>query len=177
MEQAAELRSKIEEQVQSVELEIADLGERAKTAPDAGEFRKQESNARARLAEMRKQIQDLDRQDAEREKLLATRQAHRDQLDAERKAEQTALAAMEARLRDARGETGFRGERLKMIDPGIVPGAAVFAQPAAECGGRAACGPGAADPVLHAGNEFSAADGAAAVRAAAAFRAVAKARG
>ena len=63
----------------------------------------------------------MDRQGAEREKLLATRQAHRDQLDAERKAGQAALAAMEARLRDARGETGFRGERLKIIDPGIVP--------------------------------------------------------
>ena len=121
MEQAAELRSKIEEQVQSVELEIADLTERAKTAADPGELRKQESNARARLAQMRKQIQDLERQGAEREKLLATRQAHRDQLDAERKAGQAALAAMETRLRDARGETGFRGERLKIIDPGIVP--------------------------------------------------------
>ncbi len=121
MEQAGELRSKIEEQVQSAELELADLSEHAKSVPDAGEWRKQESNARARLAEMRKQIQDLDRQGAEREKLLATRQAHRDQLDAERKAGQAALAAMEARLRDARGETGFRGERLKIIDPGIVP--------------------------------------------------------
>jgi len=121
MEQAADLRSKIEEQVQSVGLEIADLTERAKTAADAGELGKQESNARARLVEMRKQIQDLERQGAEREKLLSTRQAHRDQLDAERKAGQAALAAMEARLRDARGETGFRGERLKVIDPGIVP--------------------------------------------------------
>jgi uncharacterized protein involved in exopolysaccharide biosynthesis len=122
MEQAADLRSKIEEQAQSVELEIADLAERSKTAAgDAGELRKQESNARARLVEMRKQIQDLDRQGAEREKLLATRQAHRDQLDAEREAGQKALAAMETRLRDARGETGFRGERLKIIDPGIVP--------------------------------------------------------
>jgi uncharacterized protein involved in exopolysaccharide biosynthesis len=114
MEQAGELRSKIEEQAQSAELEIADLG-------DAAEWRKQESSARARLAELRKQIQDLDRRGAEREKLLATRQAHRDQLDAERKAGQAALAAVEARLRDARGETGFRGERLKIIDPGIVP--------------------------------------------------------
>jgi uncharacterized protein involved in exopolysaccharide biosynthesis len=121
MDQAAELRSKIEEQVQSVELEIADIAERAKSAADTGEMRKQESNARGRLAEMRKQIQDLERQGAEREKLLATRQAHRDQLDAERKAGQAALAAVEARLRDARGETGFRGERLKIIDPGIVP--------------------------------------------------------
>jgi uncharacterized protein involved in exopolysaccharide biosynthesis len=114
MEQAGELRSKIEEQVQSAELELADLG-------DAAEWRKQESSARSRLAELRKQIQDLDRRGAEREKLLATRQAHRDQLDAERKAGQAALAAVEARLRDARGETGFRGERLKIIDPGIVP--------------------------------------------------------
>ncbi len=121
MSQASELRSKIDEQVQSAELEIADLTERAKTAADPGEWRKQESDARARLAEMRKQIQDLDRQIAEREKLLATRQAHRDQLDAERKAGQAALAAIEARLRDARGETGYRGERLKIIDPGIVP--------------------------------------------------------
>ncbi len=121
MEQAGEFRSKIEEQVQSAELELADLGEQAKRAPDAAEWRKQESSARARLAELRKQLQDVDRQGAEREKLLATRQAHRDQLDAERKAGQAALAAVEARLRDARGETGFRGERLKIIDPGIVP--------------------------------------------------------
>jgi len=115
------LRSKIEEQVQSVELEIADVAERAKNAADAGEMRQQESSARARLTEMRRQIQGLDRQGAERERLLATRQAHRDQLDAELKAGQETLAAMEKRLREARGETGFRGERLKMIDPGIVP--------------------------------------------------------
>ena len=114
MEQSAELRSKVEEQVQSAQLELADLG-------NAAESRTQEMSARARLAELRKQLQDVDRQAAQREKLLATRQAHRDQLDAERKAAQAALAAVETRLRDARGETGFRGERLKIIDPGIVP--------------------------------------------------------
>ncbi len=121
MEQAADLRSKIEEQVQMVELDIADLTERTKTGPDPAEYRKQESNARARLVELRQQLQGLDRQEAERERLLATRQAHRDQLDAERKAGQTALAGVETRLRDTRSETGFRGERLKVIDPGIVP--------------------------------------------------------
>lgn len=50
MEQAADLQSKVEEQVQGVQLEIADLTERAKTAVDAAELRKQESEARARLA-------------------------------------------------------------------------------------------------------------------------------
>lgn len=121
MEEAADSRAKLEEQARSVELEIADINDRAKTSSAPGEMKQQESNARARLAEMRKQLQDLERQSAEREKLLATRQAHRDQLDAERKAAQGSLAAIENRLREARGETGFRGERLKIIDPGIVP--------------------------------------------------------
>src|SRR5205823_12075864 len=58
---------------------------------------------------------------AAREKQLATRLAHRDKLEAERKAAQAQLAAMDTRLREARGESGFRGERLKIIDPGIVP--------------------------------------------------------
>ena len=63
----------------------------------------------------------LDRQDAEREKLLAARTAHRDRLEAERKAQQTALTAIDSRLTQARGDAGFRGERLRIIDPGIVP--------------------------------------------------------
>jgi capsule polysaccharide export protein KpsE/RkpR len=123
LEQAAESRSKLAEQMQSVELEIADVGERLKqaTAAEQVEMRKEESNARVRLAEVRKQVQDFDRQNAEREKLLATRHAHRDKAEAERKEAQTALVAVETRLREARGESGYRGERLKIIDPGIVP--------------------------------------------------------
>ena len=41
--------------------------------------------------------------------------------EAERKAAQAGLAAVEARLRDARADAGYRGERLKVVDPGIVP--------------------------------------------------------
>jgi uncharacterized protein involved in exopolysaccharide biosynthesis len=122
MEQDNELASHVQQQLQSVELEVADIGERAKQdAPNAAELRREDSNARVRLSEMRRQLQDLERRTAEREKLLATRQAHRDKLDAARKADQTALLAIETRLREARGESGFRGERLRVIDPGIVP--------------------------------------------------------
>lgn len=123
MESAAELRATLQQQVISAELEIADAAEREKRSAgeDLTEIRKQASNAHARLDEMRKQLQTLDRQNAEREKLLATRLAHRDKLDAERKAGQTALAGIETRLREARGDTGYRGERLRIIDPGIVP--------------------------------------------------------
>ena len=82
---------------------------------------KEVSNARARLTEMRRHLTDLNTQMAESEKLLGERQAHRDRLEANRNANQTALAAVEGRLRDARNERGVRGERLQVIDPGIVP--------------------------------------------------------
>jgi uncharacterized protein involved in exopolysaccharide biosynthesis len=123
LEQASELRSGVQEKAQSVELEIADAGERLKqaSAAELERIRKQDSNARARLEQMRRQIQTLDAQNAEREKQLGRRQAHRDKLEAERKAAQAQLTAMDTRLREARGEAGFRGERLKIVDPGIVP--------------------------------------------------------
>jgi uncharacterized protein involved in exopolysaccharide biosynthesis len=98
-ENAAFLRSTIEQQ--AIEAEVAAAHDRA--------------------AELRKQLQAMDRQSAEREKTLAARQAHRDRLDAERKAAQTALISAETRLREARGESGYRGERLRVVDPGIVP--------------------------------------------------------
>jgi uncharacterized protein involved in exopolysaccharide biosynthesis len=123
LEQSADTRAKMQEQIRSVELEIADVGERLKQAGAAeqAELRKEASNARARLTEMHKQLQDSDRQNAARERLLATRHTHRDQIESERKARLTALEAIDNRLREARGESGYRGERLKVIDPGIVP--------------------------------------------------------
>lgn len=122
MESAAETRTGIEQQIQNTELEIADAVEREKQGgSNIDEIRKQASSARVRLEEMRKQVQALDRQASEREKLLSTRLAHRDQLEAERKAGTTALAAIETRLREARGDAGHHGERLRVVDPGIVP--------------------------------------------------------
>jgi len=123
MKSAAELRASLEQQVLSVEQEIADAAEREKqaTPSELAEIRKEAGNARARLDEMRKQLQAIDRQGAERDKLLAMRMARKDQLDSDRKAGQAALSAIQTRLREARGDAGYRGERLRVIDPGIVP--------------------------------------------------------
>ena len=123
LSQTAYLRANIEEQEKSVELELADLAERAGQAAgaDLAEIRKQESNARVRRQQMQKQLQELDRRNAGRERELSLRTAHRDQMDAERKVVQDELTAIETKLREARSEAGFRGERLRVIDPGIVP--------------------------------------------------------
>jgi len=123
LSQTSELRYAIQQQAQSVELEIADTAERAKqaSASELAELRKEESNARARLLELEKQLQELDRRNAQREKELALRMARRDKAESDRKVAQAELTAIETRLQQARGDTGFRGERLKVIDPGIVP--------------------------------------------------------
>jgi polysaccharide biosynthesis transport protein len=119
---AAELRSSLQKQMLDTQLEMADANQRQKEgAVEQSEARKEAANASARIDEIRKQIQDLDRESKEREKLLAARLAHRDKLEADRKAAQASLTALETRLREARGEAGYRGERLRVIDPGIVP--------------------------------------------------------
>jgi len=121
IEESGSERSTLQEQMESAEVEIAGLEDRMKAGDQGGEMAKEVSNARARLAEMRRQLADLNAQTNEREKVLGERQAHRDQLAADRGANQAALASVEGRLREARSERGFRGERLQVIDPGIVP--------------------------------------------------------
>jgi uncharacterized protein involved in exopolysaccharide biosynthesis len=122
-ENSTALQSTLEEQLSNVELEIADAAERAQkaTAGDAEEIRRQESSARARRDQIRGQLNTLKRESIEREKLLGLRMAHRQRLETERKAAQAQLAAAETQLREARGGAAYRGERLKIIDPGIVP--------------------------------------------------------
>jgi uncharacterized protein involved in exopolysaccharide biosynthesis len=123
LKSAADLRSNLLQQILSEEQEIADGAEREQhaTPSELTEIRKESGNARARMDEARKQVQALDRQSDGWEKQLAARGARKDTLDADRKAAQAALGALQARLRDARSDAGYRGERLRIIDPGIVP--------------------------------------------------------
>jgi capsule polysaccharide export protein KpsE/RkpR len=121
-ENAAALRANLEQQLSNIDLEIADAIERVRAGgSDAGQAKIEEGNARARREQLRAQVETLNRQSLEREKLLAVRLAHRDRVEAERKAGQAQLAAVETQLREARGAAPYRGERLKIIDPGIVP--------------------------------------------------------
>jgi uncharacterized protein involved in exopolysaccharide biosynthesis len=121
--EAGELRGRLAEQIASARLEIVDAGdrERQSSPSEADLLRKEQSNARTRLDELQREIDNLDRQVDEKEKLLAQRLARREQLEAERKSDQAALTAVETRLRDTRNDLSYRGERLTVIDTGVVP--------------------------------------------------------
>ncbi len=123
IESSSELRSKLFEQILDAQSAIAEAAAREKQAPasELPQIRTEANDARARKDELARQVESLDKQAAEREKLLGSRTAHRDRLEAERKAAQAAFSAIEIRLTQARGDAGYRGERLKIIDPGVVP--------------------------------------------------------
>ncbi len=120
---SSQLLSRMREQALSVELDMTEERQRAKqaAAEERALIEKQQASSRVRLDELRKQIATLEQQSAEREKLLADRMARREDADAERKAAQAALVAADTHVRDVRGGAGYRGERLRVIDPGVVP--------------------------------------------------------
>jgi uncharacterized protein involved in exopolysaccharide biosynthesis len=123
MESSSELRAKLVDELLGAQSENAGAAAREKqaTAEELPQIRREENETQSRIGELRRQIDDLDKQAAAREQLLGARLAHRDQLEAERKAAQTAYSTTETRLTQARGDAGYRGERLKIIDPGVTP--------------------------------------------------------
>lgn len=117
LEAGAELRSNLQQQIAGAELETAESADRARQVPASVGT----GASHARLQELERQLRTLTRQEAEQQGILARRLADRDQLGSERKSAEAALTAMEQRLGEARGESGYRGERLRIIDPAIVP--------------------------------------------------------
>ncbi len=69
----------------------------------------------------RKQLASLLPSIDRKRRLLAERSAKLDRLSAELKAAQVAFTTAETHLQEVRSGQGYRGERLRIIDPGIVP--------------------------------------------------------
>ena len=75
----------------------------------------------ANTTRLRAQIAALDKEISSRQALLSQRFTRREEMQRARAAAQETLDAAERRLRETRGAEGSRGERLKIVDPGIVP--------------------------------------------------------
>lgn len=104
-----ELKSSLERQLLRAEADGTD--------PQATEA----AGGKARAETLRKQLSEVEKDLSAREELLSRRTAERERMATERAASQDAYAAVEARLNQVRGGLGYRSERLKIIDPGIVP--------------------------------------------------------
>lgn len=76
---------------------------------------------RARAVEIEKRLAALEATIEQKSKLAAQRGADQEKLAAELKMAQTASESSASRVRELRATAGTRGERLRVIDPGIVP--------------------------------------------------------
>ncbi len=107
-----ELRSRIQRQLAAAEVSLAE----AEAARDTDV-----PQLRAAVAGRRRQVAELDERIGSTQRSLAERATELDQLGAERKSAEANLQAAERHLEDVRAGLAYRGERLNLIDRGIVP--------------------------------------------------------
>ncbi|MGH9660755.1 MAG: hypothetical protein ACRD96_19555 [Bryobacteraceae bacterium] len=107
------LKSRLRRNLASEEVTVAGLA----TEANSDSLRR----ARLRAERLREQIRDVERDVARKQRDLAAITARRDRADGQRKAAQAAFETLEKRALEMRGLVGARSERLKIVDPGVVP--------------------------------------------------------
>lgn len=117
LEQLRSMRDEVDRLSLSAELTVAEQkapGAQPADAASAGA-------AGSRAERLRREAANLDRRLAAKEKLLADRRAEAERLDAAYDEAWTAQDELEKRLREIQAGAGYRGERLNVLDPGVVP--------------------------------------------------------
>jgi len=112
IEDVSGLRARVRRELLQAQVDAAE-DEQAANGKAAG--------TKARVALLDKQAKDLDREVQQKSMLLAQLSKARELAMAQLRAAQTAYEAAANRLREVRGSVGYRGERLRIVDPGIVP--------------------------------------------------------
>jgi uncharacterized protein involved in exopolysaccharide biosynthesis len=119
LDASVELQGKLRQQLVEAQANIAEYQEQGKA--DSEFAREQLQAERARAGVLEKRLQELQRSIQELGSTMASRGGKRDALQNQVKSAQTASEAAEMRLRELRAAAGSRGERLRVMDPGIVP--------------------------------------------------------
>jgi capsular polysaccharide biosynthesis protein len=119
-----ELQLDVQRQLSEAQIDAAEYRERVRgdTSGSGGsEASRDLSVAIARVAALEIQSANLARAIAAKSTVMSARKAEREKSERDLDLMQTQFEAAAARLRDVRASAGSRGERLRVIDPGIVP--------------------------------------------------------
>ena len=120
IDSSVELQARLRQQLAEAETDVAEYQQREKEAD--GQFALRQLPAmQARVAMLRKKTEELSRSIEEQGAVLRKRIAGRENLQNELKMAQAEYDGAAGRLREVRAGAGMRGERLRVIDPGIVP--------------------------------------------------------
>ena len=114
IEADVDLLEKIHQSLMDARSDIAEYQEK----PD---FARELPGLRARAVELEKRAAELTKSIEQKSALASQRAAERQKLEIALKMAQTASESSAARLREFQASAGTRGERLRVIDPGVVP--------------------------------------------------------
>jgi uncharacterized protein involved in exopolysaccharide biosynthesis len=126
LENATDLRYGVQGDLARSRTELADLTSQQSTFK-AGDEERADWNAReitaasARVKSLEEQEKKVETAVAEKAALLEHARPGRDSLDTEQRLATTDLESARAKVGDLRASSASRGERLEVIDPGIVP--------------------------------------------------------
>ncbi len=123
MEAAADLEAQLRRDLAESQADLAGIlaQERAASPSDRDRAAGDVAALRARIADLHKQLASAEAAAVSKQALLGKREVRMNNLRQEQKSARTELDASVARLNEMTASAGFRSERLKIIDPGIVP--------------------------------------------------------
>jgi uncharacterized protein involved in exopolysaccharide biosynthesis len=113
LEALAESREKLQQELTESRTDLAEISNDGAAAMVA--------RARARVDSLEKQDADLAGQIQKKSAILSDREARGEELQQRLRAAQSAFDAAAGRQRELETSAGLRGERLRVMDPGVVP--------------------------------------------------------
>lgn len=120
LDSAVDMQAKLREQLLDVDTNMAEYRSRQDKG-DTQSAREQTGAEQARKGLIENRLKEVDASIRELSVLMARRGAQRDALQNELTVAQSAFGTAEKHLADLRAAAGTRGERLQVMDPGIVP--------------------------------------------------------
>jgi capsular polysaccharide biosynthesis protein len=124
----AELRFRVRRDLASASSELAEAVAAQQSAPKPPSESSitslnaiQTAKARARVTQLQNEVKELSQAIETKGLVLEQRKLHRDALETELKAARAAYEAAHQRLNDVLVSSGFRSERLNVIDRGVIP--------------------------------------------------------
>ncbi|MEO8657523.1 MAG: hypothetical protein ABI693_03595 [Bryobacteraceae bacterium] len=102
--------------------DVAEWTERAKAGnPELDRARRELQASQARAAALQREAKATTTEIGTKSETLARQRARQEQLESQLREMTAAYMAAVARLQEVRSAAGYRGERLKVFDPGVVP--------------------------------------------------------
>jgi uncharacterized protein involved in exopolysaccharide biosynthesis len=116
LESTADLKYQVDRDLGKARAELADY-----SADPSGSYAREVASSRARVADLEAQDRTLEQTIASKSRLLDRLKEQHESLDSELQSARVQFESSRTKLAEVQASAAFRGERLEVLDPGVVP--------------------------------------------------------